>query len=152
MVSKNIIWLSVDSLCCHIHPGYLCCETSTLLTSLLFCVCNVHVSVPICYSIRLLILRLAIKWCAVRGYRLPFTWFVPACLPPFTALWWWVLLVYYVLREMWTWIDFCFISFFLYFFAYTIMCAFPMYYVSRTTKTPKQQKKTPVERKISLFL
>jgi len=41
---------------------------------------------------------------------------------------------------------------FFYFFAYTIMCAFPMYYVSRTTKTPKQQKKTPVERKISLFL
>jgi len=30
---------------------------------------------------------------------------------------------------------------FFYFFAYTIMCAFPMYYVSRTTKTPKQQKK-----------
>jgi len=96
-------------------------------------------------SIRLLIFRLAIKCCAVRGYRLPFTWFVPACLPPFTALWWWVLLVYYVLREMW-------FLFFFYFFACTIMCAFPMYYVSRTTKTLNNQKKTPVERKISLFL
>lgn len=147
MVSKNIIWLTVDSLCCHIHPEYLCCETSTLLTSLLFACVT-------CMWVYQYVIRLAFNtsfgnqvlccaWLSTAVYL------ICACLPHCAVM----MSAIGVLRVAWNVNVNWFLSFLflLYFFAYTIMCAFPMYYVSRTTKTPKQ-KKTPVERKISLFL